>query len=101
MSKTLLRHTLITKIFLTILLKPYFYTLSLYENSSFIIFSPEKPTHDIFPHPTHSMLTPLPIVYQTLSYRIMSPYHLVKQEVISLSSEGSTYNDKKSSPGSI
>ena len=79
MSKTRLRHTLITKIFLTILLKSYFYTLSLYDNSSFIIFSVETPTHDIFPNPTHGMLTPLPTVYQTLSYRIMSPYPLVKK----------------------
>ena len=41
MSKTLLRHTLIKKIFLTFLLKPYLYTFSLYENPSFIIFSAE------------------------------------------------------------
>jgi hypothetical protein len=41
MSKTLLRHTLITKIFLTFLLTPYLYTFSLYENPSFIIFSAE------------------------------------------------------------
>ena len=38
MSKTLLRHTLIEKIFLTFLLKPYLYTFSLFENPSFIIF---------------------------------------------------------------
>ena len=41
MSKTLLRHTLIKKIFLTFLLKPYLYTFSLCENPSFIIFSAE------------------------------------------------------------
>jgi hypothetical protein len=41
MSKTLLRHTLIKKIFLTFLLTPYLYTFSLYENASFIIFSAE------------------------------------------------------------
>jgi hypothetical protein len=41
MSKTLLRHTLIKKIFLTFLLTPYLYTFSLYENPSFIIFSAE------------------------------------------------------------
>ena len=41
-------------------------------------------THDMLPHPTHGMLIPLPIVYQTLSYRIMSLYLLVKQEMISL-----------------
>jgi hypothetical protein len=41
MSKTLLRHTLIIKIFLTFLLKPYLYTFSLFENPSFIIFSAE------------------------------------------------------------
>ena len=41
MSKTLLRHTLIKKIFLTFLLKPYLYTFSLYENPSFIIFFAE------------------------------------------------------------
>jgi hypothetical protein len=41
MPKTLLRHTLIKKIFLTFLLTPYLYTFSLYENPSFIIFSAE------------------------------------------------------------
>ena len=41
MSKTLLRHTLIKKIFLTFLLTPYLYTFSLFENPSFIIFSAE------------------------------------------------------------
>jgi hypothetical protein len=41
MSRTLLRHTLIKKIFLTFLLKPYLYTFSLFENPSFIIFSAE------------------------------------------------------------
>jgi hypothetical protein len=41
MSKTLLRHILMKKIFLTFLLKPYLYTFSLYENPSFIIFSAE------------------------------------------------------------
>jgi hypothetical protein len=42
MSKTLLRHTLTKKIFLTFLLTPYLYTFSLYENPSFIIFSAER-----------------------------------------------------------
>jgi hypothetical protein len=41
MSKTLLRHTLIKKIFFTFLLTPYLYTFSLYENPSFIIVSAE------------------------------------------------------------
>jgi hypothetical protein len=41
MSKTILRHILIKKIFLTFLLTPYLYTFSLYENPSFIIFSAE------------------------------------------------------------
>ena len=41
MSKIFLRHTLIKKIFLTFLLKPYLYTFSLYENASLIIVSAE------------------------------------------------------------
>jgi hypothetical protein len=41
MSKILLRHTLIKKIFLTFLLTPHLYTFSLYEKPSFIIFSAE------------------------------------------------------------
>ena len=40
MSKTLLCHTLIKNIF-DILLTPYLYTFSLYENASFIIVSAE------------------------------------------------------------
>ena len=41
MSKTFLRHTLITKYFWLFCWLPYLYTFSLYENASFIIVSAE------------------------------------------------------------
>jgi hypothetical protein len=46
-------------------------------------------------------MTPLPIVYQTLSYGIVNPSLLVEMRGVNLPRGGSKYNDEKFPPRSI
>jgi hypothetical protein len=54
-------------------------------------------------HPTHGILTPTPIpmVYQNLSYGIMNPSLLVEMRRVNFHEGGSKCNNKKSTPGLI
>ena len=54
----------------------------------------------VYRPPPHGILTPLPIVFQTLSCGIMNPSFLVEMRGVNLPYGGSKYNDKKLTSGS-
>ena len=61
----------------------------------------DPPNPLYFDPPAHGISTPLPMVYQTLSYGIMNSSLLVEMRGggVNLPGGGSKYNDKKLTPG--